>query len=250
MKTLAFILAGALASLAATCANAAADPLSHPPSDRFPLTRTADGKPSFAGVWLGTTLFSDVKTVEGGLPPFQPWAAVQYKKSVDAQEAGAPLLDSTTLCLPHGIPRMVNNPFPFQIMQKPDQVTFFYEVDHVVRPIYMNVPHQKNPGHTYLGDAVGRWEGDTLVVDTVGLNDKTLIDRAGIPHTQALHVVERFSLRSDGRLQDLITVDDPGAFTKPWQMMKTFDYKPKFRLMEYICMENNRNVVKDYQAAH
>jgi hypothetical protein len=205
--------------------------------------RTPQGKPDLNGVWFTRGYQPTVMTVQGTLPPFQPWAARRYQESLSAQEAGKPLPNSSALCLPQGIPRLMYAPYPFEILQKPRQITFLHEVNHLVRQIYMDEPQPAEaPDLTYLGHSVGRWDGDVLVVDTIALNDLTLIDRAGIPHSAALHVIERYKLIVGGRrLEATITVDDPKAFTKPWDMRIAFDKRPDVRLMEYVCAEHNRN---------
>jgi hypothetical protein len=187
-----------------------------------------------------------VKTVSGGLPPYLPWAAQRYKASMEAQDAGKPFLDSSTLCLPHGIPRLMYAPYPFQIIQQPKRVTIMHEVNHLLRFVYLDEAQPKTiREHTYLGHSVGRYEGGDLVIDTVGLNDLTLIDRAGIPHTDALHVIERLSLRNGGKsLDNLITIDDPKTFSHPWQMKITYRKAPQVHLTEYVCSDNNRNAVQ------
>jgi hypothetical protein len=202
----------------------------------------ATGRAALAGVWMVRGYQPTMKTVEGELPPFQPWAAEAYKKSLDAQEAGKPLLDSSTRCLPHGIPRLMYAPYPIQILLEPKQVTILHEVNHMVRWVYMDEPQPQDLDDTYLGHSVGRWEGDTLVIDTIGLNDKTLLDRAGIPHTTALRVTERLRVIDGGKaMEDVITIDDPKTFTRPWNARIVFDRRPDIRLMEYVCTENNRN---------
>ena len=226
----------AIASGAAALALALAAPaVAAPP-------RTGTARVDLTGVWWTKGYQPTMKTVDGQLPPFQPWAAAAYKKSLDAQDAGKPLLDSSTLCLPHGVPRIMYAPYPIQILQTPKQVTILHEVNHMVRLVYMNEPHPDGLDDTYLGHSVGRWEGDTLVIDTIGLNDQTLLDRAGLPHTTALHVVERLRPIEGGKLlEDVITIDDPKTYTKPWNARITFERRPDVRLMEYVCTENNRN---------
>jgi hypothetical protein len=128
-----------------------------------------------------------------------------------------------------------------QIAQAPKEVVFLYSRDHHVRHVYLNVPHSKTPGHTWFGESVGHYEGDTLVVDTIGLNDKTDTDRFGTPHSDRIHVVERYRLSADRkRLEVLFTVDDPGAFTMQWSARA--DYRPDniSFFEENVCAENNR----------
>lgn len=202
----------------------------------------AHAAPDLTGVWWTKGYQPTVKTVDGQLPPFLPAAAEAYRRSVQAQADGKPIPDSSTQCLPHGVPRLMYAPYPILILQKPEQITFIHEVNHLVRLIYMGEQHPADLEPTYLGHSVGRWDGDVLVIDTVGLNDKTLIDRAGIPHSDALHVTERLRLVDGGKaLEDTITIDDPKTFARPWDMRITFERRDDIRLMEYVCAENNRN---------
>jgi hypothetical protein len=203
-------------------------------------------EPDLSGVWEIITYQPEVKTLSGDLPPFLPWAASRYRASVQAQDAGKPLIDSSTLCLPHGIPRLMYAPYPFQIIQKRKRITILHEVNHLVRFIYMDESHPTSLGKpTYLGHSVGRWDGSDLIIDSIGFNDLTLIDRAGIPHTEALHVIERYSLRDGGKgLEGLITIDDPKTFSHPWQTKIVFKRSPDVHITEYACAENNKNSVQ------
>jgi hypothetical protein len=127
-------------------------------------------------------------------------------------------------------------------MQTPKEVVILHEAHHMDRIIYMNETHPADLDPTYMGHSVGRWEGDTLVIDTTGRNDKTVIDRNGIVNSDALHILERMRLTNNGQvLEDIITVDDPKVFTKPWSYKIEFNRRPDVRLMEYIC-DNNLDV--------
>jgi hypothetical protein len=151
--------------------------------------------------------------------------------------------DPEGLCLPPGIPRMMATPFPFQIFQMPDRVIFLFEGGaHMWRVIYTDGrPHAKDPNPTYLGDSVGHWERDTLVVDVIGLNDRTWLDQDGHPHTEALHVTERYTRTDEMTLHYQATIDDPRAYTRPWTTTYTIPWVPGAEPMEYICQENNQD---------
>ena len=174
--------------------------------------------------------------------PFMPWSAAIY----DYNSADASKYDPEGYCLPPGGPRMMATPYPMEIIQLPGQervIMIFEGATHIWREIYMDGrPHPEgdalNP--TYLGHSVGRWEGDTLVVDVVGFNENTWIDFFGHPHTDALHVVERFSRLDKATLHYEATIDDPGAYTAPWTVAWDIRWRPDGELMEYICQENNR----------
>jgi hypothetical protein len=174
--------------------------------------------------------------------PFQPWAAAVYNYN----SANNSKYDPEGYCLPPGGPRMMATPYPMEIIQLPEQkriIMVFEGATHIWREIYMDGrPHPQgddlNP--TYLGHSVGRWEGDTLVVDVVGFNEGTWMDFFGHPHTDMLHVIEKFSRPNKNTLAYEATIDDPGAYTKPFTMRWTINWNPTGELTEYICQENNK----------
>ncbi|HJT86840.1 MAG TPA: hypothetical protein VJ732_03265 [Bryobacteraceae bacterium] len=172
--------------------------------------------------------------------PFQPWA----KQVFEQRMANLQIDDPEARCLPPGVPRMMATPFPFQIYQLPDRIIFLFEGGaHVWRIVYMDGrAHPKDPNPTFLGDSVGHWEGDTLVVDAVGFNDETWLDQDGHPHTGALHVIERYTRTDETTLHYQATIDDPKAYTQPWTIGYTIPWSPKSELLEYICQENNKDL--------
>ncbi len=172
--------------------------------------------------------------------PFQPWARAVYEVRQDNLQQH----DPESRCLPPGIPRMMATPFPFQIFQLSDRILFVFEGGaHVWRAVYTDGrPHAKDPNPSFLGDSVGHWEGDTLVVDVIGFNEATWLDQAGHPHTDALHVVERFTRTNEATLRYEVTIDDPKAYTKPWTTSYTIPWAPGAELLEYICQENNKDL--------
>jgi hypothetical protein len=174
--------------------------------------------------------------------PFQPWAAAVY----DYNSKNQSKYDPEGYCLPPGGPRMMATPYPAEIIQLPEQkriIMIFEGATHIWREIFMDGrPHPDgdalNP--TYLGHSVGRWEGDTLVVDVVGFNEATWLDYFGHPHTEALHVVERYSRPSKGMLHYEALIDDPGAYTRPFSVAWDIPWRANGELAEYICQENNK----------
>jgi len=169
--------------------------------------------------------------------PFQPWAKEVYESRL----ANLQKDDPEGRCLPPGIPRMMATPFPFQIFQLPDRVLFVYEGGaHVWRVIFTDGrAHSKDPNPSFLGESIGRWEGDTLVVDAIGFNDETWLDQDGHPHTEDLRVIERYTRIDEMTLHYEATIDDPKAYTKKWTTSYTIPWAPKMELYEYICQENN-----------
>ncbi len=202
----------------------------------------ADGTPIEA-----TTVLSGSRGPRAGSAtephiPFLPWAAAIY----DYNSANQSKYDPEGYCLPPGGPRMMATPYPMEIIQLPDQervIMIFEGATHIWREIYLDGrPHPEgdalNP--TFLGHSVGRWEGDTFVVDVVGFNENTWIDFFGHPHTDALHLVERFERRDKNTLHYEATIEDPGAYSEPWTVAWDIAWRPEGELMEYVCQENNR----------
>lgn len=199
------------------------------------------GTPNIAGVWMLEGDHSTVKTLDGKLPPMNKEAAAKYKAAVAARKAGKPT-DPVGQCLPHGVPRLLFSAYPVEVLQEKDQVSFVHEVNHTPRLVYLGaqLPPPEERDQNWFGFSAGRWDGDTLVVDTAGFNDITTIDRAGIPHSTDMVVNERIRLIDNGqRLEDVITVTDPKTFTKPWSTRVTFVRKPGYRLQQYVCTDKN-----------
>ena len=179
------------------------------------------------------------------LVPFMKWTAAVYDYNV----ANESKYDPEGYCLPPGGPRLMATPYPMEIIQLPEQkriIMTFEGATHIWREIYMDGrPHPTgddlNP--TYLGHSVGRWEGDTLVVDVVGFNEGTWLDYSGHPHTDQLHVIEKFTRPNKGTLHYEATIDDPGAYTKPWTAAWNISWRQNAELAEYICQENNQYLI-------
>ncbi len=211
------------------------------------LRRTADGKPDLSGVWQAVTTANwnlqahaaekDVPAglgvVEGDEIPYQPLAAAKKQENFKNRATADPELK----CYLPGVPRITYMPYPFQILQTPTQVTILYEYVHAVRRVYMDSPHPKGPIEWYMGDSRGRWEGDTLVVDAVHFTDQTWLDRAGNFHSDALHVVERYTPIGPSHIQYEVTIEDPKVFTRPWKMSMPLyrRLEPNMRILEYEC---------------
>ena len=178
-------------------------------------------------------------------PSMLPWAAEKYKAARTGLVRG-PLdrgrddLDPTHSCFPYGPTRMYTTPRPWEIRQFPDVVLLLYEGDHWVRRVYMDGRgHPDGYPTTWMGHSTGKYEGDTLVVDTVGFHEQTWLDHFGHPHTEALHVVEQFRLLDQDTLQVEITFDDPKTYTKPWTGKKIFKRAPPgFDILEDVICED------------
>jgi len=175
-------------------------------------------------------------------PPYQAWAAEKVKERRENKLKD----DPDARCLMPGIPRIVNMPMPMQIIQTPQEVAILYEAFHSFRVIptdgrgHIDKKQLASDG-LYLGDSVGHWEDDTLVVDVTNFNDVTWLDNAGGIHSDALHVTERYRRPDHETLTYQATLEDPKVFTKPWTVNWTLKLRPGERLMEYECLENNQD---------
>jgi hypothetical protein len=218
-----------------------------------PTPRLADGHPDLGngkGSW-NPRIIANIAGIGPGGPgrspvekvidvPFQPWAKAVYEDHL----ANLSKDDPEGLCLPPGVPRMMATPFPFQIFQVADRVIFLFEGGaHVWRTIFTDGrAHPKDPNPTYLGDSIGHWEGDTLLVDVIGFNDRTWLDQDGHPHTEALHVIEKYTRTDEMTLHYEATIDDPKAYAKPWTTSYTIPWQAGAEPLEYICQENNKDL--------
>jgi hypothetical protein len=238
------VLAGGL-SLAASQA----------PAYRAP--RTAEGTPNFNGIWqAANNAHWDIEAhsaapgpvqelgaagaIPGGLGvvdgeiPYKPEALAKKKDNYARRLA----LDPEIKCYLPGVPRATYMPYPFQIVQSRQHIMMVHEFAGAVRTIYMD-KQTEAPADSWMGWSNGRWEGETLVVDTTGFNDQTWFDRAGNFHSEALHVTERFTARSPDTLIYDVTIEDPGVFTRPWKMSMPLYRRVEnnARLMEFRCVE-------------
>jgi hypothetical protein len=171
----------------------------------------------------------------------QPWAEAKFKSAKPGYGPYATVNseDPTLDCFPPGMPLILLVPFPMEIIQAPDRVIMYFEFGNNVRQIYIDGrAHPKDPMPTYMGHSVGKWEGDTLIVDTIGLTEKSWLDRAGHPHTDALRIVERIRRVDHDTLQFDLTFDDPKAYIRPWTGQKRFKLVPGGEIMEYVCADN------------
>ena len=210
-----------------------------------PVPYTADGKPDLSGVWQRPFVGDMSKSTKDqvGTPelPFTE-EGLRAWKSYDATVDG----DSTGSCFPFGLMRSMNSPHPLQIIQSPGYVALLYEQNTWFHVIPVGKQHQKNATPTWFGDSVGRWEGNTFVVDTVNFNGRTRLDTVGHPHSNALHVIERFTRTDAKHIAYEVTIDDPKTFTKTWTNRRTFTLRPDWEIMEYSCEENNKDLYEGH----
>jgi hypothetical protein len=226
---------------------------SGPPAPRYP-----DGRPNFGapagqtGIWLpgaGLGIRNQLAVESGPNPlpdlkprlsdvPFQPWARELYEYRRNGFEPH-------TRCKPSGGARQFLTPYGVELVDIPDlKRVFIFDVGgpHSFRTVFMDGrAHPKNLEPSYYGHSIGHWEGDTLVVDSVGFNERFYFDRYGSPHTERLHLIERFTRTDLNNMKYEITIDDPGAYTATWKSGFYLRWTPDVELFEYVCQENNRD---------
>lgn len=229
------------------------------------IPRAANGKPDLTGVWQANSTVpgpwaeansgtgvggtgenpnapvapssTDRQTGQGA--PYQPWAAKKVLESYNNRAID----DPAARCLPAGIPRLHSlGLFPMQIVQTPQQLIMLYEYTNVYRVVPMGTKHPDDMEPSFMGDSVAHWEGDTLVVDMAGFNDKTWLVGAGTFHSDKLHIVERYTRVNKDRIDYTATMEDPDVFTKPWIYKSTLMLREGTRLREYICNEYNEDL--------
>jgi hypothetical protein len=176
-------------------------------------------------------------------PNLKPWAKEVMKKDNDEVLKGKIGYTPGSSCKPAGVPVFMLDGGPFYFVQTPKEVLIIASEDSNVRHVYMDVPHSKNPEASWYGESVGHYEnGDTLVVDTIGLTTKAFVDQFRTPHTDKLHVTERWRLTAGGKTIEIeVTVDDPGTFNQPWKGMVRLQ-RGQLPFTEFVCSEGNHNL--------
>jgi hypothetical protein len=199
---------------------------------------TAPQPPDLSGFWINQ-YSPDLSRVLGKQPPFTPYGAERWR-TVDTAK------DPTGICLPPGPSRAFTAPFPFLLVQQKDAIGLLFEYQTIWRIVYMDGrPHPADIADypQFMGHSIGRWEGDTLVVDTVGIDERSWLDTAGHEHSDKLRLTERFTKEGADTIEWTVTFDDPVFFTRPWSITRTFTRgKPTDRIMPYTCTENNKDV--------
>jgi hypothetical protein len=224
----------AAASVAAA-AHAASRPAAPPPPH-----------PNFDGAWQVQRAYNvqaRTRPVDGSPVPFLEWSQAVFDAAIKAEADGAPWAPNNQRCLVAGMVRAFKGNFPWEMVQTDKQLVFLFEEDGRVNQIPFRSAHRKNLKPTWYGDPIARWEGDTVVIDTIGFNEKTPFIQA-VHHTPALHTVMRMRLINDGKnLEIRTTIDDPGSFSRPWDTLLVFNrMPPTYKLRDYRCVENNRDL--------
>ena len=213
------------------------------PNLSAPTPRTREGKPDLSGIWEpnANKYVRDIAAdLQPDTVPYQPWAKAVFDSRIDGSHSKE---DPDANCLPQGVPKINAAPAPWKIVQNPALIVVVYEAFNLWRQIFLDGRElQRDVNPTWMGYSTGKWDGDTLVVDTRGFNGKAWLDQLGRPSTDALHVIERFRRKDFGHMDIQITIDDPKAYTKPWTVTQEVHLLPNDELLEFICNENNRDV--------
>ncbi|MGA2716161.1 MAG: hypothetical protein ABSG41_23940 [Bryobacteraceae bacterium] len=211
-----------------------------------PAPRLKNGKPDMSGVWNPPYVGDVTKSGNGqvGEPqlPFTPQGLAVWN-AYDAAKEG----DYTGSCLPFGLMRNMNAPHPIQIIQNDNYFVYLFEQSSWFHAVPTDGrPHPKNVDPTWHGNSVGHWEGDTLVIDTVGFNGKTKMDTIGHPASDQLHIIERLQRIDAGHIAYELTYDDKVNYTRPWKNSRIFTLRPDWEIMEYACEENNKDITEGH----
>ncbi|MBZ5575518.1 MAG: hypothetical protein LAP40_03035 [Acidobacteriia bacterium] len=202
-------------------------PLSPPAG---PAPRTPEGRPDFSGVWLGNDELSPEK------PALLPWAAAVMQKRKQRDN----IVDNpASHCLPSAIP--LAGARVYKVVETPALLLEMFKDVIGYRQVFLDGrAHPADPDPSWMGHSIGHWEGDTLAIDTVGFNDRSWLEL--YPHTEKLHIVERYQRRDLGHLEVRITIQDPGAFTRPWKIHNEWVLAPNQDVLEYVCNENSQDL--------
>ena len=204
-------------------------------------------EPDLSGIYWATRYNAKIELVGSGELPLTEGGKQAYEKTRAGLEDGSISDDARRWCVPDGLPRLLATPYPFEIVYgPPGRITMIYELGHQVRSIGLG---QKLPGDEelvpypwYNGHSVGHFEGDTLVVESAGFNEKTFVDATGAPHGDGLHTIERIRKTSPTELEDVVTVHDPEYYSRDWQARFVYTQRNDLRIEDYVCGEQHRDL--------
>ncbi len=207
---------------------------------------TPPANQNISGVWWIQKYSPKIEIVGGGNLPFTPAGQQKYQANMDGLKAGTIKDEARRVCVPDGVPRILGNPYPFQVIQTPGQVTIVYELNHVIRPLLLDKPlppaEDLEIFPYYSGHSMASWQGDTLVITSAGFNEKTFVDATGAPHSDQMRVVERVKKINDKTLEVVAEITDPVMYTRPWQARFVYDLHPEVRLEDYNCGDPHRDI--------
>jgi hypothetical protein len=202
--------------------------------------------PDISGTYWATSYSPKVQVLGGGDPPLNASGRAAYEMNQAGLKDGSLVDKARRVCVPDGVPRVLATPYPFEIFQLPaGQVTFLYEMNHQVRVIVMDKPLPPRQAlivdPKYNGHSVGRWDGDTLVVESAGFNGWTFLDASGLPHSDEMTTMERIR-REGNQLEDVIEIHDPQMYERDWQVRFVYDERNDVRLEDYACNDRHRDL--------
>lgn len=207
---------------------------------------TADAAPDISGTYWATSYSSKIQVLGGGNPPLNAAGRAAYEMIQAGLKDGSIADKARRVCVPDGVPRVLATPYPFEVFQVPmGQVTFLYEMNHQVRVIVMDKPLPPRQAlivdPKYNGHSIGRWDGDTLVVESAGFNEWTFLDASGLPHGDEMTTVERIR-KIGNQLEDVITIHDPAMYDRDWQARFVYDERNDVMLEDYACNDTHRDI--------
>ena len=199
-----------------------------------------------SGTYWATSYSPNIQVVGGGDLPLSAAGKAAYKMIQAGLKDGSLVDKARRVCVPDGVPRVLATPYPFEVFQVPEgQVTFLYEMNHQVRVIVMDKPLPPPQSlivdPKYNGHSVGHWDGDTLVVESAGFNDRTFLDASGLPHSDEMTTVERIR-KVGNQLEDVISIHDPQMYERDWQARFAYDQRNDVRLEDYACNDTHRDL--------
>jgi hypothetical protein len=210
------------------------------------LTSAVLAAPDISGIYWATSYSPKIQVLGGGDPPLNAAGRAAYEMNQAGLKDGSIVDKARRVCVPDGVPRVLATPYPFEVFQLPaGQVTFLYEMNHQVRAIVMDKPLPPRQSQIvdpkYNGHSVGRWDGDTLVVESAGFNEWTFLDASGLPHSDEMTTMER--IRKEGnQLEDVIEIHDPQMYESDWQARFVYDERNDVRLEDYACNDRHRDL--------
>jgi hypothetical protein len=204
-------------------------------------------EPDLSGVFWATRYNAKIQLVGGGDLPLTAAGKAAYEKNIAGLKDGSITDEARKFCVPDGLPRVLATPYPFEIIQAPPgQVTMVHELNHQIRVIALDKPLPDEKTLLvlpfYNGHSVGKFEGDTLVIETAGFNEKTFVDATGAPHTYEMRTIERVRKISPTQLEIVITVHDPEYYSRDWQARFVYNQRDEVRLEDYVCGEPHRDI--------
>lgn len=211
------------------------------------VANAADPAPDLSGIYWATEYHAKIQVVGGGELPLTPDGKAAYETNIAGLKDGSIVDNARRFCVPDGLPRVLANPYPFEIIYgPPGQITIIYELSHQIRPVAMDKPmpsdDELETWPFYNGHSVGHFEGDTLVIESAGFNEKTFVDATGAPHTDEMRTTEHIRKIGPTQLEDVITIHDPKYYTRDWQARFVYALRTDIRIEDYNCGEPHRDL--------